>query len=354
MPPRIGVDARAAAEVPAGRGRYVREIVRAMQALDADLRLYARTAWPLSGTRWRLIGTRDPLWGAHAAFAAGRECDVLLASNSYLMTVGRVPTVPVVFDMFGSDRAHGLPPSALAERMTLPIAVGRAAGFICISDATRRALEERFPATRGRAVTIPLGAAAAFYDATPGGTAERYGLEPGYVLAVGTLEPRKNLPRLVEAFVSLPEPVRDGRSLVLAGGRGWSTAELDAMVGRHRDHVRVLGFVPDEELPGLLAGAAVFAYPSLAEGYGLPVAEAMAAGAPVLTSNRSSLPEVAGDAAVLVDPTDVDAISAGLERLLADEGLRRELAERGRRRAAGLTWEHTARRTLDYLGTVAR
>jgi glycosyltransferase involved in cell wall biosynthesis len=354
MPPRIGVDARAASEVPAGRGRYVREIVRAMQALDADLRLYARTAWPLPGSRWRLFGTRDPFWGAHAAFAAGRECDVLLASNSYLMTVGGVPTVPVVFDMFGSERAHGLPASALAERLTLPIAVRRAAGFICISEATRRALEERFPATRGRAVTIPLGAAAEFYDASPGDTAETYGLEPGYVLAVGTLEPRKNLPRLVEAFVSLPESVRGGRRLVLAGGRGWSIAELDAIVRRHRDHVRLLGFVPDGELPGLLAGAAVFAYPSLAEGYGLPVAEAMAAGAPVLTSDRSSLPEVAGDAAVLVDPTDVDAISAGLERLLEDEALRRDLAERGRRRAASLTWEHAARRTLEYLGTVAR
>jgi glycosyltransferase involved in cell wall biosynthesis len=353
MRPRIGVDARAAAEVPAGRGRYVREMVRGMGALGADLRFYARRAWPLAGSRWRLIGTPDPLWAAHAALVAARECDVLLASNTYLMTVARTPTVPVVFDMFGFARAHNLPASALTERLTLPIAVRRAAGFICISEATRVELEERFPATRGRTKAIPLGAAAAFHQARPDDVAARHGIDSPYVLAVGTLEPRKNLIRLIEAFVSLPRSVRDGWRLVLAGARGWSNAELEALVGRYPGDVRLLGFVPDEDLPGLYAGATMFAYPSLAEGFGLPVAEAMAAGTAVLTSDRSSLLEVAGDAALLVDPTDAEAIAAGLERLLGDCELRRELAERGRRRAASLTWERTARETLAYLNMVA-
>jgi glycosyltransferase involved in cell wall biosynthesis len=283
---------------------------------------------------------------------AGRECDVLLASNTYLMTIADKPTVPVVFDMFGFDRAHGLPASALAERLTLPIAVRRAAGFICISEATRSELEERFPATRGRTVAIPLGAAEAFYDASPGQIAAKHGIDYPYVLAVGTFEPRKNLARLVEAFAAVPASVRDGCRLVLAGGRGWSNAELEAVLGRHGRDVRVLGYVPDDDLPGLYAGATAFAYPSLAEGFGLPVAEAMAAGTAVLTSNRSSLPEVAGDAAVLVDPTDEEAISAGLERLLSDGDLRRRLAARGRARAQELTWDRAARRTLDYLRSV--
>jgi glycosyltransferase involved in cell wall biosynthesis len=325
-----------------------------MTSLGGDLLLYARRALPMPGSRWRLIRTPDPVWGAHAALAASRHCDVLLASNSYLMTVAPKPTVPVVFDLFGFEGAHGLPTSALTERLTLPIAARRAAGFICISEATRRALEERFPSTRGRTVTIPLGASGAFFDASPAAVPHRYGLDADYVLAVGTLEPRKNLPRLIEAFVSLPEAVRDGRRLVLVGSRGWSNAELDAMVRRHEREVRVLGFVSDEDLPGLLAGAQVFAYPSLAEGYGLPVAEAMAAGVAVLTSDRSSLPEVAGDAALLVDPSDVQAIAAGLERLLCDDSLRNELAAKGRRRAEGMTWDRAARETLDYLGTVAR
>lgn len=347
--PRIGIDARAAAEVPAGRGRYVREVVRGLLAEGADLRLYGRATWPLPGSSWRLLGTPDPLWAAHVGVVAARECDVVLASNSYLMTIASAPTVPVVFDLFGFDRRHGLPASALAERVTLPLAVRRAAGFICISEATRAELEERFPGTRGRTKAIPLGANPAFFDARPSGGARRLGVDGPFVLAVGTLEPRKNLPRLVEAFMSLPASLRDGLQLVLAGGRGWSSAELDALTQGHADAIRVLGFVPDADLPSLYAEATLFAYPSLEEGFGLPVVEAMAAGTPVITSDRSALPEVAGDACVLVDPTDTEAIADALQRLLSDSELRDQLAERGRTRAASFTWERTARETLEFL-----
>jgi alpha-1,3-rhamnosyl/mannosyltransferase len=347
--PRIGIDARAAAEVPAGRGRYVREIAKSMLALGADLRLYGREPWPLPGSSWRLLATRDPLWAAHAGLVASRECDVLLASNSYLMAVARVPTVPVVFDLFGFDRRHGLPASALAERATLPLAVRRAAGFICISETTREELEERFPATRGRATAIPLGAGPEFFDARPDGVAQRLGVDGPFVLAVGTREPRKNLSRLVDAFLSLPAAERDGVRLVLAGGRGWSSAELDELTRGHADVVRVVGFVPDSDLPSLYAEARAFAYPSLEEGFGLPVLEAMAAGTPVLTSDRSALREVGEGAALLVDPTDTEAIAGGLSRLLADDGERERLVALGRARADSHTWERCARETLDFL-----
>jgi alpha-1,3-rhamnosyl/mannosyltransferase len=353
VPPRIGIDARAAAEVPAGRGRYVREISRAMLAAGADLRMYGRTAWPLPGSRWRLVPTREPLWGAHAGLVAARECDVLLASNSYLMTIAPAPTVPVVFDLFGFDRRHGLPASALGERVTLPLAVSRAAGFICISETTRRELEERFPRTRGRTVAIPLGAGREFFDARPSNVARRHGIDGPFVLAVGTLEPRKNLGRLVEAFVSLPESVRQDVTLALAGGRGWSSGELDELTRGHPDAVRVLGFVSDEELPALYAEATLFAYPSLEEGFGLPVIEAMAAGTPVLTSGRSALREVAEGAALVVDPTDTGSIAGGLERLLSDPELADQLTRSGRERAARFTWERTARETLDFLARAA-
>ena len=349
--PRIGIDARAAAEVPAGRGRYVREIVKSLLAEGADLRLYGRSTWPLPGSSWRVIETPGPIWAAHAGVVAARECDVLLASNSYLMTIARAPTVPVVFDLFGFDRRHGLPASALAERLTLPLAVRRAAGFICISDATRMELEERFPRTQGRTKAIPLGANPAFFDARPSGVAPRLGVDGPFVLAVGTLEPRKNLARLVEAFVSLPGSVRNGLKLVLAGGRGWSGAELDELTRGHADVVRVVGFVPDSDLPSLYAEAVAFAYPSLEEGFGLPVVEAMAAGTPVLTSDRSALREVGEGAALLVDPTDTEAIADGLCRLLADDGERERLVPLGRARAGSHTWERCARETLDFLAS---
>jgi glycosyltransferase involved in cell wall biosynthesis len=349
-PLRIGIDARAAAEVAAGRGRYVRELARAIADLpdEASPVLFGRRAWPLPGSKWRLIGTPDPLWAAHAGLVAGRHCDVVLASNSYLMSIAPVPVVAVVQDLFGFERSHGLPTSAAAERLTLPLAARRAAGVVCPTEATRPARESRFPRTRGRSIVIPHGVNPRFLAAREAGVARRHGIEGPFVLAVGTLEPRKNLVRLVEAFISASPPFQ----LVLAGAHGWSNSGLDDLIRLHPDVVRPIGFVPDEELPALYAEASAFAFPSLEEGFGLPVLEAMAAGTAVLTSDRSSLPEVAGDAAVLVDPTDVGAIRAGLTRLLSEDGLREELGRRGRERAATFTWARTARGTVDYLRSV--
>ncbi|MGH3991361.1 MAG: glycosyltransferase, partial [Pseudonocardiaceae bacterium] len=197
MPPaplRVGIDARAAAEVPAGRGRYVRELVRALHALGGQVSplLFGRRAWPLEGSKWRLIPTREPFWGAHAGLVAARHCDVLLASNSYLMSIAPRPVVVVVQDLFGFDRSHGLPASALGERVTLPVAVHRAAGFICPSVATRDALAQLYPDTRGRSAVIAHGVTPAFLNAQGSGVARRYGVEGPFLLAVATLEPRKN------------------------------------------------------------------------------------------------------------------------------------------------------------------
>jgi glycosyltransferase involved in cell wall biosynthesis len=351
---RIGVDARAAAEVGAGRGRYVRELVAALLGLEGnhDLILYGREPWRLPGTRWRLLATPDPAWVLHAGVLAGRECDVLLAVNSFLMcAAATVPSVAVVHDLFGFDRRFASPAGAFAERATLPLAARRTAGFICPSEATCADLVGRLPALSGRTRVVPHGVDPAFGATDPGGVPARYGLEQPYVLAVGTLEPRKNLARLIEAFASLPDRVRAQHRLALAGARGSSPERTESLIDSHEEVVP-LGYVPDEDLPGLYAGASVFAYPSLAEGFGLPVLEAMAAGTAVVTSHRSSLPEVAGNAALLVDPEKVQSIRAALLELLTDDARRDELARRGRARAASFTWERTARETLAYLTSV--
>jgi len=172
----------------------------------------------------------------------------------------------------------------------------------------------------------------------------RRGLPERLVLFVGTLEPRKNLVRLVEAFAR----VRDGRvGLVLAGGKGWLYDELFARVEALglSEEVIFPGYVMSEELPLWYNGATVLAYPSVYEGFGLPVLEAQACGTPVLTSNVSSLPEAAGDVALMVDPYDVEALAAGLNRLLADDLLRRQLRERGLAHAKQFSWLHTAQET---------
>ena len=177
----------------------------------------------------------------------------------------------------------------------------------------------------------------------------RYGLARPFVLFVGTIEPRKNIDVLVDAYASLTPSVREEFELVLAGPTGWARPET---LARLRE-ARYLGYIAEEDLAPLTAAAAVFVYPSLYEGFGFPVAQAMAAGVPVVTSNNSSLPEVAGDAALLVDPRSTTELRDGLARLLLSPDLRKEMATRGRARAQELTWERCATRSLRFFERVA-
>ncbi len=180
----------------------------------------------------------------------------------------------------------------------------------------------------------------------------RHGLPGSFVLCTGTLEPRKNLLRLIDAFVALPDELRAGHELALVGPRGWEAEEIEQRVAAHSAVVRVLGYVSDDDLAALYQSCTAFCYPSLYEGFGLPVLEAMTCGAPVLASDIPSLREVAGDAALYVDPLDTDAIRAGLERLLGSGDERGALAERGRGRAQEFSWDRTARELLAALDVV--
>jgi glycosyltransferase involved in cell wall biosynthesis len=170
------------------------------------------------------------------------------------------------------------------------------------------------------------------------------------ILNVGAIQRRKNIARLVEAFETLAPPWQ----LVLAGSHGYGAREILARIERSpaRDRIRVTGYVTPEELAGWYARAAVFAFPSLDEGFGMPVLEAMAAGVPVVTSNRSALPEVAGDAALLVDPDDSEALGQALRELTLDGDLCRRLVRRGIARAQMFTWEKAVRETWDVYRTL--
>jgi glycosyltransferase involved in cell wall biosynthesis len=359
----IGIDARAAAEVPAGRGRVVRELVTTLAAMEQPHRfvLYCRTPWEgvAAGPslRWVSIGRPDPLWHMAAAARANAHCDVFLSTNSYLTAwMLRVPSAVLVHDLIAFlPEARPQKGAARIERATIRPAIRRARRFICNSRSTEADLVRLFPRAAGRTAVVPFAADRSFHE--PGdpdriaSIARRHGVEPGrYVMATGTLEPRKNLPRLIRAHAALPPEIRREHPLLVAGPRGWEEREILAAVGGG-DGARLAGFVPDDELAALYAACAVFCYPSLYEGFGLPVLEAMAAGAPVVTSHVSSLPEVGGDAVVYVDPEDETAIRAALVRLLSSPAERADLAERGRRRAATFSWERTAR---DVLGELER
>lgn len=356
---RIGIDARAATEVPAGRGRVVRELLRELVARPDQhvYHCYARTAWEEvrdERLRWELLPAGDPWWHVQAARRATRQCDVFLSTNSYLTGwFAGIPDVVIVHDLLALDPAmHPNRRSAIIERLTMGGSVRRAASFICYSQATAGALVARYPKAAGRIAVTPLGPAA--LATAPADAAELAQLPAaGFVLAVGTLEPRKNLPRLVAAYRSLPAELRRRHPLVVVGALGWQTGETVEALRSLGEDAHRLGHVSDAALAELYRRCAVFCFPSLGEGFGLPVLEAMQAGAAVLTSDVSSLPEVGGDAVAYCDPRNVADIAASLQRLLGDEALRAQLGARARERAGEFSWARFTDSTLQALVAAA-
>jgi glycosyltransferase involved in cell wall biosynthesis len=216
----------------------------------------------------------------------------------------------------------------------------RADGLIAVSENTRQDAIRLLSIAPDKIETIYSGIAEEYFDAKPSKRPKPY------VLCVGTIEPRKNLETLLDAWSALSAEFRDAFDLVIAGPEGWGSDQTMARI--RSGAATYLGYVPEADLPSLTAGATVFAYPSLYEGFGFPVAQAMAAGVAVLTSNNSSLREIGRDGALLVDPKSASEITGGLTRLLESESLRSEVAARGRERANQFRWETCAAQSLKF------
>lgn len=230
----------------------------------------------------------------------------------------------------------------------------RADGMIAISEHTRQDAVRILGIPAEKIRVIYPGVPDPFFSVTvqqAHDVAEYYGLPVEFILFVGTVEPRKNVDRLLDAYASLPAALRRTVPLVVAGAPGWGPRHTLRRL-RSEPGVRYLGYVPESHLPALTAAASVFVYPSLYEGFGLPLAQAMAAGVASVTSNVSSLPEVAGGAALLVDPRDVTELREAMERLLVDPDLRLELAAKARPAARRFTWDASARASLHFFRSV--
>jgi len=277
-----------------------------------------------------------------------RGADLFHASALVRRPPRRVRLTATIYDMtcFLMPELH--PAANLRADRNYAGLMRRAAGLIAISECTRRDAVRVLGIPEDRITVIYPGVAPTFFEDRPAADVaavrKRYELARPFVLFIGTIEPRKNLGTLLDAFGALAPSIREEFDLVVAGPLGWAPAETVARL----DRIRYLGYLPEADIAPLTAAATVFAYPSLYEGFGFPVAQAMAAGVPVVTSNVSSLPEIAGDAALLVDPRSPPELRDALARLLQSADLRAELARRGRARAQAFHWENCAAKSLEF------
>jgi len=299
------------------------------------VRLYTAMAPALLG--WRLRGNRQSIYH----------------SPNYIVPPFQGKTVGTVHDL-SHIQCPQFHPQARVDYLKLALAssLARTGHVITVSESVRREMIEYGLMPPERITAIHLAADTIFRPHAPHMLApamRALGLRAGqYSLFVGTMEPRKNVERLVQAYGMLPEAMRREWPLVVAGGRGWNSAAVHERMARAQAQgwLRYLAFVDQRWLPALYAGARLMAYPSLYEGFGLPIAEAMASGTPVLTSNASCMPEVAAGAARLVDPQDVQALAEALRECLANEAWQAEARAKGLARTAILSWDRCAQQTV--------
>lgn len=241
----------------------------------------------------------------------------------------------------------------------VPKSLQRAAHVLTISEATKKDIVKEFGVPASRISVTHLAAGPQFAKPASGQKVaylkQKYGIEGDYLLAVGTLEPRKNLRTLLEALVT-PAGRKLNLPLVVVGGQGWRAEEARELIAKLGLSNRVIltGYVPDEELPALYCGAKLFVFPSVYEGFGIPVVEAMTAGAAVITTKVSAIPEVAGKAARYVDPANAGELAEVITELLGDSKQRLALIKAGRKQAAKFSWEQTAKGTLDVYQKVLK
>jgi glycosyltransferase involved in cell wall biosynthesis len=363
---RIAIDAHSIGTKLGGNESYATNLIEALAQIDSsnDYTLYVTTSeandrfngrWP--NFRVRTTRPHTPLIRIPITLSAElrkNPVDVLHVQ----FTAPPFCPCPVVVSIHDLSFEH-LPQtfnrrSRTQLRLTVRHSVRRAAHILSLSEHTRSDIADTYGIDPARITAIPLAAPDHFGPVRDERELQRvrhtYGIEGDYVLSVGSIQPRKNLARLVRAYASLRAKYGNGDfpKLVLAGKCAWLYDEtLRALQDTGiRDSVVLTGYVPEADLPALYSGSICFVYPSFFEGFGLPPLEAMKCGAPVVVGNRTSIPEVVGDAAIALDPYNEAEISSAIEQVVNDSDLRDKLRVKGFQRAQQFDWQETARRTL--------
>lgn len=362
---RVGFDATLHGARTTGAGEYQRQLLLTLPGMVSDLDLLVYAARGAANTPRAGVTVREMPWapgervrrilqGGFAWRRRWREdhLDLLHVPFYYLPPGAPDRSIVTIYDARFLRFPETYPRARAAFlRLAVPWSLRRATCVVTISEFTRRELVELLgldPASIRVTLLAPRPEFRPESDpARLASVRERYRLPPRFILSTSTLEPRKNLPRVVEAFAEL-RTRGVAESLVLAGARYFGTRDLERAIARHNlgGAVHLPGYVEDGDMAALYSLAQVFIYPSLYEGFGIPPLEAMACGTPVVASNTTSIPEVVGEASCPINPTDVGSIAAGLARVLRDSAYAESLREKGFRRAREFTWERTARETL--------
>jgi glycosyltransferase involved in cell wall biosynthesis len=356
---KIGIDARLLSRPLTGIGRYTLEICRALsKQLNTSLYLYSPAPIRkefLFGLETANIQTKNwhhgflrQLWSESflPLWAKDDDVDVFWGPGHRLprLLSKKIARVVTVHDLVWKYVPETMRPlSRLLERYQMPLAVYSSDAVVADSIATAEAVKKEYSLEGDRLSVVPLSAnLTERLDYSE--ILHQLAIVPSYFLFVGTLEPRKNLVRLLTAYSQLENGLKEQTKLVIAGGKGWGGVDITQVITELglTKFVRILGYVDDATLSALYSNAEFLAMPSLYEGFGLPLLESMVHGTPVLTSNNSSMPEVAGDAGVLVDALDVGSIMEGLDLLIGNKQYRCELANNAKGNAARYSWDKSA------------
>lgn len=357
----IAIDYTPAYEQGAGIGRYVRELTAALAKLDheTDYRLFIAGATDLppalaENFTWKPTNI-SPKWLARIWHRAHMSIPVevitgeidLYHATDFVLPPTRPKTITV---LTVHDLSFVRVPEAASPRLkayldkVVPRSVQRADHILADSQATKDDLIALYGVAEDKVTVLLSGVDARFAPANNPSVRQKYGIgERPYLFSVGTVQPRKNYSRAIHALARLREKGHD-LNFVIAGGKGWLEDPIYETIraAGMGEYVKMIGFADDADLPALYSHAECTVFPSLYEGFGFPVLESMACGTPVVTSMVSSLPEVAGDAALMIDPLDLDALTDAIQQILEDSQLKQRLIQAGFRQAAQLSWEKSA------------
>lgn len=366
--PRFGYDSKTGLPVRVGSSEYCYQLITNLFSADKKnnyfiyLPVFPTNDMPKPREKWRYIVFNQKLWTilglSKKLFENKTKLDVFFAPTHYLPLISKVPSVLLILDvsylkfpeLFNKKDLYQL-------KIWGGYSMKKAKKIITISQSSKNDIIKSYNVSSEKVVVVYPGIKSEktnskFKMQNSKSISEKFGIKGKYILFVGTLQPRKNIERLIEAFAKLK---KEDVELVIVGKKGWQYEEIFAAPKKFgvEDRVLFVDNAADEDLPSLYKNALMFVLPSLYEGFGLPVLEAMNYGCPVITSNISSLPEAGGDAALYVDPNSVSDIVSKMEKLLNDPELRKNLIEKGYKQVEKFSWEKSAKQVLATLEEVA-